>query len=54
MKGSRAERLASLEGEYGSVPGVALLIDFIRDAGNRPLAVPRRHVAGDDGSDDAK
>jgi len=48
-KGPRAERLAAVAETYGSVPAVALMLDFIREAGNRPLALPReRGEAGDD------
>jgi UDP-N-acetylglucosamine acyltransferase len=43
--GSRAERLAALTEKFVDAPAVAELIDFIRAAGDRPLALPRR--AGD-------
>jgi UDP-N-acetylglucosamine acyltransferase len=40
-EGSRAERLAAATAEFGSVPAVAAMLDFIRASGNRPLALPR-------------
>lgn len=53
--GTRAERLGAVSAAYGSVPAVALMLDFIREAGNHPLALPRTHGAGDneDDSDEA-
>jgi UDP-N-acetylglucosamine acyltransferase len=53
--GTRAERLAAVSAAFGSVPAVAMLLDFIRDAGNRPLALPRTRGAGahEDDSDEA-
>jgi UDP-N-acetylglucosamine acyltransferase len=47
-KGPRNERLAAVTEAYGSVPGVAAMLDFIRASGNRPLALPREHKASDD------
>ena len=47
-KGPRDERLAAVAEAYGSVPAVAALLDFIRESGNRPLALPRDRGTGDD------
>jgi UDP-N-acetylglucosamine acyltransferase len=48
-KGPRAERLAAVTEAYGSVPAVAVMLDFIRESGNRPLALPRsRGERGDE------
>ena len=55
-QGPRAERLAALTDQFGSVPAVGVLIDFIRASGNRPLALPREPGIGTDDdydSDDA-
>jgi UDP-N-acetylglucosamine acyltransferase len=41
QQGPRTERLAAVAEQYGKVPAVAVLIDFIRAVGNRPLALPR-------------
>jgi UDP-N-acetylglucosamine acyltransferase len=52
--GTRAERLAAAHAAYGATPAVATLLDFIREAGNRPLALPRHGAGGgEDDSDDA-
>ena len=40
-QGSRAERLAAVAAEFGSVPAVSQFVAFIRDSGNRALALPR-------------
>ena len=46
---TETERLAAVTETYGSVPAVAVMLDFIREAGNRALALPRRREeAGDD------
>jgi UDP-N-acetylglucosamine acyltransferase len=50
--GTRAERLAAVTAEYGAIPAVATMLDFIREAGNRPLALPRERASGD-GEDDS-
>jgi UDP-N-acetylglucosamine acyltransferase len=55
--GSRAERLQALVDEFGGVPAVDQFIDFIRAAGDRPLALPGRiggHQTRDDGDDDER
>ncbi|HVY18471.1 MAG TPA: acyl-ACP--UDP-N-acetylglucosamine O-acyltransferase [Bauldia sp.] len=48
MQGPRAERLAAVAEQYGNVTAVAVLIDFIRASGNRPLALPRDPTVGTD------
>jgi UDP-N-acetylglucosamine acyltransferase len=40
--GPRAERLATLTERFAGVPAVEEFATFIREAGNRPLALPRR------------
>lgn len=40
--GSRSERLAAVEKEFGDAPAVGEFIDFIRESGNRALALPRK------------
>jgi UDP-N-acetylglucosamine acyltransferase len=40
-EGPRAERLEAVTKEFGQVPAVRELIEFIRASGNRPLALPR-------------
>jgi UDP-N-acetylglucosamine acyltransferase len=45
--GTRAERLAAATAAYGGVPAVAVMLDFIRDAGNRALALPRMRGTSD-------
>ncbi len=53
-QGSRAERLAAVAEQYGSVPAVGVLIDFIRASGNRPLALPRQPDVGTDDDYDSE
>jgi UDP-N-acetylglucosamine acyltransferase len=48
MQGPRAERLAAVSEQYGEVAAVGQLIDFIRESGNRPLALPRDPTIGTD------
>jgi len=47
-QGPRSERLAALAEQFGTVPAVVDLIDFIRASGNRPLALPRDPSIGTD------
>jgi UDP-N-acetylglucosamine acyltransferase len=47
-QGPRTDRLAAVTEKYGTVPAVMAMIDFIRDAGNRPLALPRDPTIGTD------
>lgn len=53
MQGSRPVRIDAVEDAYGSVAAVMVLIDFLRAAGNRPLALPRRRDKGSDDDIDA-
>jgi UDP-N-acetylglucosamine acyltransferase len=41
--GTREERIAVVEEEFGNVAAVGQFIDFLKAAANRPLALPRRH-----------
>jgi UDP-N-acetylglucosamine acyltransferase len=49
-KGTRLERLEGIVAEFGEVPAVMTMVEFIRAGGDRPLCAPRRRVArvGDD------
>jgi UDP-N-acetylglucosamine acyltransferase len=48
--GPRAERIAMLAERFPGDTGVALFVDFLRQSGDRPLALPRR-VGGEDDDD---
>ncbi len=41
-QGPRDERIAAVEGAYGSIAAVRPLIDFLRATGDRPLTLPRK------------
>ena len=43
-KGTRIERLAGIAAEFGDVPAVMTMVEFIRAGGDRPLCAPRRRV----------
>ena len=48
-----AERLEAVSREYGEVPAVKMLVDFIQASGNRALCLPRQPEIGtDDDYDD--
>ena len=51
-KGTRLERLAGVVAEFGEVPAVMTMVEFIRAGGDRPLCAPRRRATGA-GDDDA-
>jgi UDP-N-acetylglucosamine acyltransferase len=40
-EGNRGDRLARVVKEFGDVPAVMTIVDFIRAGGDRPLASPR-------------
>lgn len=40
-EGTRAQRLDRIEKEYGNIPAVMTIIDFVRAGGDRPLCAPR-------------
>jgi UDP-N-acetylglucosamine acyltransferase len=40
-EGTRAERLDRIVGEYGEIPAVMAIVDFVRAGGDRPLCAPR-------------
>ncbi len=44
-KGTRLERLEGVVAEFGEVPAVMTMVEFIRAGGDRPLCAPRRRVA---------
>lgn len=46
--GSRPERIAMLTERFAGSAGVALLVEFLRQSGDRPLALPRPVGAEDD------
>jgi UDP-N-acetylglucosamine acyltransferase len=39
--GTRAERVERIAVEYGNIPAVMMIVDFIRAGGDRPLCSPR-------------
>lgn len=43
--GSREERIAGVAERFGEVPAVGELLAFLRESGNRPLALPRKNQA---------
>jgi UDP-N-acetylglucosamine acyltransferase len=47
-EGRRADRIAALESQFGDVPAVTLLVEFLRSAGERPLTLPRKAGIRDD------
>jgi UDP-N-acetylglucosamine acyltransferase len=40
-EGTRAQRLDRIEKEYGEIPSVRTMIEFVRASGDRPLCSPR-------------
>ena len=52
-KGTRLQRLDSVVAEFGDVPAVMTMVEFIRAGGDRPLCAPRRRVTRTGGDDDA-
>ncbi len=40
--GKRSQRIAALEREFADVPAVTALIEFLRQAGEHPLTLPRK------------
>jgi hypothetical protein len=54
-EGTRAERLAKATADFGGNAAVDQFLGFIRESGNRPLALPRRggvDSTNDDYADD--
>jgi UDP-N-acetylglucosamine acyltransferase len=52
-KGTRLERLAGISAEFGEVPAVMTMVEFIKAGGDRPLCAPRRRVKRASEDDDA-
>ena len=48
-EGTRAERLALIEKSFGDVAAVGEFVSFIRESGNRPLALPRKNGEAEEG-----
>ena len=46
--GPRADRIGALERQFGDVPAVMLIVDFLRSAGERQLTLPRKAGMRDD------
>ncbi len=46
--GPRAGRIAAVEAQYGDVPAVQPLVEFLRGVGERPLTLPRKNGGATD------